>query len=153
MLTGQWAGGVRVLIMPPLTGLRVILSFLPTPIGEPDTHRQWLRRHPSCIATAVHRIVPLERGAPSSEKSSHQMRLPQLQESDQLLRRGLPRSGYIGIDSPEACERITRFAPDYAARRATGRRPAHKGGRRPASSSRLSRQAVSYPRTMKCARS
>ncbi len=86
----------------------------PISIDEPDTQREWLKRHRSCVATAAHRIVPLHKAAPSTEKGSHHMRLPQLQDSDEVLWRGVPRSGYIGIDSADVCDRISRFSPDYA---------------------------------------
>lgn len=41
------------------------------------------------------------------------MRLPQLQTNDEV-RVAVPCSGHIGIDSPNASERIGRFSPDYA---------------------------------------
>lgn len=88
----------------------------PALIDEPDTKEELLERHRSCMGTAVHRIVPVDSPVPSTEKGSHHLNLPELRGSDELIWRGQPRFGHIGIDSPGACDRIQRFAPDYVCR-------------------------------------
>lgn len=86
----------------------------PMSLDEPDTYREILRRHRACVGTAVHRITPIDDAEPESESGSHNLKLADVRSGDQVIWRGIPKSGSIGIDSPDACARISRFAPDYA---------------------------------------
>lgn len=88
----------------------------PLPLDESDTYQELLERHRACIGTALHRIVPVDGPVPSTETGSHNLRLPELRADDELIWRGVPPFGSIGIDSPGACDRIARFAPDYVCR-------------------------------------
>lgn len=88
----------------------------PVLLDEPDTYEELLERHRGCIGTALHRIVPVDGPVPSTEKGSHDLELPHLRSSDEIIWRGVPHAGYIGIDSSGACDRIQRFAPDYVCR-------------------------------------
>lgn len=88
----------------------------PVLLDQPDTYEELLERHRGCIGTALHRIVPVDGPVPSTEKGSHDLELPRLRSSDEVIWRGEPRSGSIGIDSSGACGRIQRFAPDYVCR-------------------------------------
>lgn|GEM_PF-5396789 len=51
-----------------------------------------------------------------TENHPHDLRLPELSEGAEVLWRGLPKEGSIGIRSPGACERIERIERYYECR-------------------------------------
>jgi hypothetical protein len=68
----------------------------------------------NCVVTAQRTTIPGGHGMNSElDRSSDQLSLPDLDPKVNVLWRGTPRSGSIGIASPGACHRIARFQPEF----------------------------------------
>jgi hypothetical protein len=72
----------------------------------------------ACVTTAQRTPIP-KGGWPGRgthwafQKNSNELSLPHLDPKVEVLWRGTPKSGSIGINSPSACDRSARFRPDF----------------------------------------
>lgn len=80
------------------------------PFGAPE------RDPEACFITAQHLIWDRATPDASGGTGDHDLELPELVEEAEVLWRGLPEEGSIGIRSPGACERIERFEGYYECR-------------------------------------
>ncbi|MGI8521012.1 MAG: hypothetical protein ACR2MC_10515, partial [Actinomycetota bacterium] len=80
------------------------------PVGLPE------RDPEACFFTAQHLVWGRATPDASSVSGDHDLELPELTEDAEVLWRGSPDDGSIGVRSPGACARITRFDDYYECR-------------------------------------